>query len=210
MISASMHWDPGCFRRRLPTPDTWEKSLQDLWYMSSVMVVDPPRLVTPKGAPHWNFWCKRVSKIQPAEVLVSPRRRRGRYNLWAFLREIAIVASAILRPMYAVAGPKTGWRDTYWYFFRLFAPVPPFFSELAPIPPKFVFSPIVAISHSFCFVTCRITSYTCIQTFHFSCLSLQDNTHKTSSFHQTSIIILTGYEPRSAQYHSRIHIHLIY
>ena len=30
----------------------------------------------------------------------------------------------------------------------------------------------VAISHSFCFVTCRITSYTCIQTFHFSCLSL--------------------------------------
>jgi len=30
----------------------------------------------------------------------------------------------------------------------------------------------VAISHSFSFVTCRITSYTCIQTFHFSCLSL--------------------------------------
>jgi len=30
----------------------------------------------------------------------------------------------------------------------------------------------VAISHSFSFPTCRITSYTCIQTFHFSCLSL--------------------------------------
>ena len=30
----------------------------------------------------------------------------------------------------------------------------------------------VAISHSFSFVTCRITSYMCIQTFHFSCLSL--------------------------------------
>ena len=30
----------------------------------------------------------------------------------------------------------------------------------------------VAISHSFSFVTCRITSYTCIQSFHFSCLSL--------------------------------------
>ena len=30
----------------------------------------------------------------------------------------------------------------------------------------------VAISHSFSFVTCRITSYTCIQTFHFPCLSL--------------------------------------
>ena len=30
----------------------------------------------------------------------------------------------------------------------------------------------VAISHSFSFVTCRITSYTSIQTFHFSCLSL--------------------------------------
>jgi len=53
-----------------------------------------------------------------------------------------------------------------------------------------------------CFVMCRIisytiiiiiiTSYTCIQTFHFSCLSLrQYNTHKTSSFHQTFIIILT-------------------
>jgi len=32
-------------------------------------------------------------------------------------------------------------------------------------------APVVAISHSFSFVTCRITSYTCIQTFHFSCLS---------------------------------------
>ena len=31
---------------------------------------------------------------------------------------------------------------------------------------------LVAISHSFSFVTCRIASYTCIQTFHFSCLSL--------------------------------------
>jgi len=30
----------------------------------------------------------------------------------------------------------------------------------------------VAISHLFSFVTCRITSSTCIQTFHFSCLSL--------------------------------------
>jgi len=43
-----------------------------------------------------------------------------------------------------------------------------------------------------CFVMCRITSYTCIQTFHFLSFSLrQDNTHKTSSFHQTSIIILS-------------------
>jgi len=42
------------------------------------------------------------------------------------------------------------------------------------------------------FVTCRITSYTCIQTSLFLPFSLrQDNTHKTSSFHQTSIIILT-------------------
>jgi len=31
---------------------------------------------------------------------------------------------------------------------------------------------VVAISHSFSFDTCRITSYRCIQTFHFSCLSL--------------------------------------
>jgi len=30
----------------------------------------------------------------------------------------------------------------------------------------------IAISHSFSFVTCRITSYMCIQTFHFSCLSI--------------------------------------
>jgi len=56
--------------------------------------------------------------------------------------------------------------------------------------PKFTIG--VAISHSFSFVTCRITSYVYSDFSLFLPFSLrQDNTHKTSSFHQTSIIILT-------------------
>jgi hypothetical protein len=51
----------------------------------------------------------------------------------------------------------------------------------------------VVISHSFCFVMCRITSHICIQTFHFSCLSLEDKTIHTQDFlaPSNSIIILT-------------------
>jgi len=37
----------------------------------------------------------------------------------------------------------------------------------------------IAISHLFSYVMCRITSYRCIQTFHFSCLSREDKTIHT-------------------------------
>jgi len=72
----------------------------------------------------------------------------------------------------------------------------------------------VAISHSFCFVTLsRVESrhIRVLRLFTFSAfLSKTRHYTQTSSFHKTSIIILTGYEPGPVQYHSRIHLHLIY
>jgi hypothetical protein len=57
---------------------------------------------------------------------------------------------------------------------------------------------------------CRITSYTCIQTFTSFSLSLSDNTTHQDIivFHQPPSIILTGYEPGPAPYYSRLHLHL--